>query len=78
MKKVIAYSNHTDVLSISIGGSFTKLMIAGTSKGEIIAKYVKIMSNPSEIISFYDYLDNLMVNDKVVYNYLKEEVQNLQ
>jgi hypothetical protein len=67
-----SYLNHTDVLAVSIGGTNTKLMITSMCKGKLIIKHLVTMQNPTENISFYDYLDNLIVNDGTVLNNLME------
>jgi hypothetical protein len=64
------YMDHAPVLALSVGGSNTKLMIAGTEKGFIHVNHIKAVKNPSQEIHFYNYLDELLLRDEVVKSYL--------
>jgi hypothetical protein len=64
------YLDHAPVLAFSVGGSNTKVMIAGTENGCIHVHHIKAIKNPSKEIHFYDYLDELLLQDNVIKAYL--------
>jgi hypothetical protein len=64
------YMDHAPVLAFSVGGSNTKLMIAETKNGFIHVNHIKAVKNPSKEIHFYNYLDELLLQDEAVKTYL--------
>lgn len=67
-----ACMNHKDeVLALSIGGSTTKLMLAGTAEGQMQISHLVVVKNPTILTHFYDFLDALFLKDPCVRRYLE-------
>lgn len=65
------YVNHDCVLSVSIGGSNTKVMLSHMKNNTIVIDYLTSRYNPSSDISFYSFLDDILYSDEAVADYLK-------
>ncbi len=64
------FRNHRKVLAVSFGGSNTKVMLASTEDGFLRVNHVFASPNPEKTVQFYDYMDQLMLYDPVVKEYL--------
>lgn len=70
--KPAEFLNHHSVLAISFGGTNTKVMIASMKNGYIRVEYIKSQENPENVTQFYDYLDEIMIKDKKINEYLTQ------
>lgn len=68
------FINHRKVLAISFGGSNTKIMLASMKNGQMMVEHVHALANPEEHILFEDYMDQLLVADMVIREYLDTTV----
>ena len=64
------FRNHGKVLAVSFGGSNTKVMLASTEDGFLRVNHVYASPNPEQKVQFYDYMDQLLLGDPAVRDYL--------
>lgn len=67
------FADHPPVLAISLGGTNLKLMIASMKNGNLCVEYVRSLKNPTKPTDFFEFFDDLIINDKRVYGYFKRE-----
>ena len=70
--KEYSFSNCSPVLGISIGGSSTKVMLCKTIGGAFRAIALVAKNNPSEMCSFHEFLDEILMNNPQIREYLTE------
>jgi hypothetical protein len=67
------YLDHPTVLGLSLGGSFTKAVLASTSGGSFHISHLAALQNPDEPQHFYDFLDRLLIGNLSIFEYLKSD-----
>ena len=65
-----AFTNHPPVLAVSLGGTNLKLMIAEMKDGIMLVEYVRATQIPSHPVEFADFLDEILIRDEYIRNYL--------
>ncbi len=66
------YLNHPTVLGLSLGGSYTKTILGSMQDGNMNISYLSAIQNPDKPMHFYDFLDKLILQNSVIYEYLAE------
>jgi len=70
--KDYSFSNCDPVLGISIGGSSTKVMLCRTIDGVFRGIALVAENNPSEMCSFHEFLDKILMDSPQICEYLTE------